>query len=275
MIRKISEIIAFYIKLKINKNLIPLCYFNEVTNVGDALNIDLIKFISGKEAIKVPSTKLFKHLCAVGSVLSSMNHNSIIWGSGLISEEAINHITEIGDIRAVRGFYSKKKIEEKFNIKLNIPLGDPALLLPKIFKASKIKDFKFGLILHYMDENHPICHKVKQLGGHIINVNLPIHDFILELTRCEVIISSSMHGLIISDAYDVPNQRVILSDKIVGGDFKYRDYYSTTDFPDAEGIHLTTKVEDADIRELINKAKVKHTILDLDDLYKAFPCDAF
>lgn len=275
MIKKIIQYLSFYAKLKFNKKLIPLCYFDEVKNVGDALNLDIIKYISGKDGVKVPSTKLFKHLCAVGSVLSSMNHNSVVWGSGLISEDAINTITELGDIRAVRGFYSKQKIEEKFNVKLKIPLGDPALLLPRMYNASQKKDYEFGLVLHYMDETHPIIDKVQALGGNIIYVSLPVADFIEELTRCNAIISSSMHGLIISDAYNIPNKRIILGDKIVGGDFKYRDYYSTTVKPDELGIHIAGNIRDTEIYDLVKMADVKNTILDLEDLYQAFPKDVF
>lgn len=275
MIKKIIECLKFYLRLKFNKNLIPLCYFNEVANVGDALNLDIIKYISGKDGIKVPSTKLFKHLCAVGSVLSSMNHNSVVWGSGLISEDAIKTIKQLGDIKALRGYYSKQKIEEKFNVKLEIPLGDPALLLPRIYSASHKKDYEFGLVLHYMDEKHPIAEIIRRLGGNIISVSLPAKEFIRELTCCNVILSSSMHGLIISDAYNIRNKHIILSDKIVGGDFKYRDYYSTTDKPDELGTYIPQNIEDKEVYDLIKKASVKKTILDLDKLYQAFPKNEF
>lgn len=275
MIKKIIECLKFYLRLKFNKKLIPLCYFNEVANVGDALNLDIIKYISGKDGIKVPSTKLFKHLCAVGSVLSSMNNNSVVWGSGLISEDAINTIKQLGDIKALRGYYSKQKVEEKFNIKLEIPLGDPALLLPRIYSASHKKDYEFGLVLHYMDEKHPIAEIIRRLGGNIISVSLPAKEFIRELTCCNVILSSSMHGLIISDAYNIRNKHIILSDKIVGGDFKYRDYYSTTDKPDELGAYVPHNIEDKEVYDLIKKASVKKTILDLDKLYQAFPKNEF
>ena len=51
-------------------------------------------------------------------------------------------------------------------------------------------------------------------------------DVIDEIKKCECVISSSLHGLIISDAYGIANVRVKFSDSIKGGDFKYKDYYS-------------------------------------------------
>ena len=47
-----------------------------------------------------------------------------------------------------------------------------------------------------------------------------------KIAECETIISSSLHGLIAADSFGIPNRQIILSDKIVGGLFKYNDYYS-------------------------------------------------
>jgi len=35
-----------------------------------------------------------------------------------------------------------------------------------------------------------------------------------------------MYGLIAADSLGIPNFRMVLSDKIIGGDYKYNDYYS-------------------------------------------------
>ena len=35
-----------------------------------------------------------------------------------------------------------------------------------------------------------------------------------------------MHGLIAADALGIPNARIRVADRITGGDYKFRDYYS-------------------------------------------------
>jgi hypothetical protein len=35
-----------------------------------------------------------------------------------------------------------------------------------------------------------------------------------------------MHGLIVADSFGIPNMRVIASESLMGGDYKFRDYYS-------------------------------------------------
>ena len=44
---------------------------------------------------------------------------------------------------------------------------------------------------------------------------------------CETIASSSLHGLIAADSFHIPNLWIKLSNRIIGNDFKYHDYYSS------------------------------------------------
>ena len=59
----------------------------------------------------------------------------------------------------------------------------------------------------------------------IIDVTQPIEKVIDEINKCEMTLSSSLHGIIISHAYNIKCMWVQISRKIVGNLFKYRDYY--------------------------------------------------
>jgi hypothetical protein len=48
------------------------------------------------------------------------------------------------------------------------------------------------------------------------------------ITACHAILSSSLHGLIVAEAYGVPAAWMTITDKVKGGGFKFCDYYLAT-----------------------------------------------
>ena len=107
--------------------------YPESRNFGDALNIPLIKLLSGKKVIfskYVNSKPAMKRYSVIGSVLQSIPEQSIVWGSGMISDMEINKKLPT-DIYAVRGPKSRNILKKNG---YNCPqvYGDPALLLPLI-----------------------------------------------------------------------------------------------------------------------------------------------
>jgi pyruvyltransferase len=71
-------------------------------------------------------------------------------------------------------------------------------------------------------------------------------DVVNEILSCEYIISSSLHGLIVSEAYSIPNLWIKVSDKIRGGEFKYQDYFQSIGIMNASPfcIHNGVSFED-------------------------------
>lgn len=250
-------------------------YYKEHKNVGDLVSIDICNNMFGFPIYTFPGIRYFEHYLMVGSVLGGMNRKSRVWGSGLISENEVDGVAEIGKIYAVRGHYTKSKLEQKFKITLDVPLGDPALLLPKIYPPVPAikKKYKIGIVAHYVDVGNTWLNHMLSLPN-IVNVDvaLSVHDFINLVQECEYILSSSLHGLIIADAYNVPNYRLQLSGKIVGGDFKFMDYYSTTDSPNAYIEALSPdRDENNDILKLTERCYVKNYKYDLLELYLSNP----
>lgn len=245
-------------------------YFNSVSNVGDQINIDIMQHYSCKNISNTPGNSLFKHYLVVGSVLHNMNKNSVVMGSGLIHPSYSNQIRGLGNIKILRGLNSLKIINDKFSLDLKIPLGDPAILFPKIHNPVFSKKYKFGLVLHYVDINHPIKSIAKEMGANIISVSLSPKDFVNEMLKCENIISSSMHGLILADAYNIPNKRLILSSDITGGDYKYSDYYSVTKKPNEMGVHVNRDLDSSTVEKIIRLCTIKDYKFDLSNLENEF-----
>ena len=51
-------------------------------------------------------------------------------------------------------------------------------------------------------------------------------DVCRDISGCERILSSSLHGLIIADSFSIPNRRIGFYNNLKGGDFKFEDYAS-------------------------------------------------
>ena len=49
---------------------------------------------------------------------------------------------------------------------------------------------------------------------------------ITEIAQSEMILSSSLHGLIIADAFRIPNKRIYFTEAPLGSGIKFDDYYS-------------------------------------------------
>lgn len=197
-------------------------------NFGDSLNSSLLRELVGKNFYE---SFLFKNdkeeLLMIGSVLEKMTKNSIIWGAGFINNNPEIFIKP-KKVYAVRGPYTREELLKK-NIDCPEIYGDPAILLPLFYKPKIIKKFKFGIIPHYIDKYHPFVREFQKRKDVLfidIEKKYPKwQDFIDLISSCEGILTSSLHGVIISDTYNIPNIWIKLTDGVSGNGFKFKDYY--------------------------------------------------
>ena len=89
--------------------------------------------------------------------------------------------------------------------------------------------YALGIIPHVVDQQHQVIREIKEkYADEILVIDLARYerwtDVIDQICSCEKILSSSLHGLIVSDAYQIPNCWIELTGNISGGYFKYRDY---------------------------------------------------
>jgi pyruvyltransferase len=91
--------------------------------------------------------------------------------------------------------------------------------------------------------------------------------FLSTLAACEAVASSSLHGLIFAEALRVPNVWIELSDKVLGGGFKFRDWFSLAEMPQHKPVVPRSTDE---MVELIEKATLHDIRIDADSLMKSF-----
>jgi len=99
------------------------------------------------------------------------------------------------------------------------------LLLPRFYQPKSDKKYKVGIIPHYVDFD--ICNKLfsNLENVKIIDVCNDVEKVVNDICECEMTISSSLHGIIVSHAYNIKSCWVKLSDKIYGDGIKFLDYY--------------------------------------------------
>lgn len=242
-------------------------------NFGDALNPWLIQKMTGKEIVNANKSFNFRKkpvYSLIGSVLDrSRFDNMIVWGSGF---KSINSKVKVKPkkILAVRGPLTRENFMKQ-GIDCPEVYGDPALLLPKVYYPKVSKKYSVGIIPHYVDKNTHLLKKLtkdSKVTFKIIDIEDKIENIIENILSCELIISSSLHGLIVADAYGIQSLYVRFSDKISGGNFKFKDYMLSVGRTDYEPYVVTENSTLSELMSIFTKYEVK---IDLNLLLDVFP----
>ncbi len=242
------------------------CLWSKSPNWGDALTPYIVKVISGRKARYEESPFVWKNL-VVGSILDRADKYSIVWGAGMIAPDKFPRQTP-HVVHAVRGPLTRDQLL-KSGIHCPETYGDPALLMPRYFNPPRTVKWTLGVIPHCVDKDHPWINKIRTEDNiKVIDICSETEVFIREILACEAVISSSLHGLICSDAYQIPNRRMILSNKLLGGNFKFHDYYKSISVDAKPPIKPS---ENDRASDFISSATTSSIKLDLDALLKACP----
>ncbi len=239
------------------------------SNLGDDLNVPLLEWLSGRK-IRFYKT-LFrkqKNIMAIGSVIDlCANSKSIVWGSGAIDGKERLKEPPL-KVFAVRGPLTREYLVKQ-GISCPPVFGDPALLLPKMYTPSSFeKKYRIGIIPHYKDQKLPAVKDFLSNYKDVLLIKMRGYQswqsVIDQICSCESIISSSLHGLILSDAYGVPNVRIRLSDALKGGDFKFRDYYAGINKPYVDPVDCRDKIDIQSILScIVNYSPVQYDSTEL------------
>ena len=195
-----------------------LWWMKEEDNYGDLLSHFLFDYFN------IPYTYTNAdqaNIICIGSIIKFATENTIVLGSGLIKSKQKPHPNAI--YKFVRGPLSRNRILE-LGGQCPAIYGDAAFLLPLIWQKSK-QIHEVGIIPHIYNYEEV---KEKYPNYKVINLKTNDPEFITkEITSCKQIISSSLHGLIVAHAYDIPAAWVKFTNKLVGDDIKFNDFYAS------------------------------------------------
>lgn len=185
-------------------------------NFGDVLGPALVHKFTGKTPNLVSAEE--SSLVTIGSILEHLppKYSGAVAGIGVAHSQTRN-LLEGAEVLALRGQLAVAATGAK-EVKL---LADPGLLAIDMVEDYPEKEYEFGVIKHYADKNTKTPH-----GALEINILDPIEKVIFDAAKCEKIISSSLHGIILADALGLPRMWAKHS-RVQGGGHKFHDYASS------------------------------------------------
>jgi len=203
--------------------------------------------------------------------MASATAYSQVWGTGVMHPDLGIGTVPAGNVHALRGHLSHSAMRQGGVMVGDVPLGDPGYLAPRLLgiqRAAKPK-FRVGLACHYVDRHNPVLRRMlTESGVADLNVHEAPEVFLSRMADCETVVSSSLHGLVFAEALGIPNLWIKAGEEIAGGDFKFRDWFSTTARPQVTHHSLTASDTAAG---LARNAECHESTIDIEALTAAFP----
>jgi pyruvyltransferase len=184
------------------------------------------------------------HYLIVGSILKHVTAHADVWGIGIMhagDSDLIRNKVRSDNIHAVRGPLSLYALMDVGILDSGdgIALGDPALLLPLVYSPCVAKKYRLGIIPHHTEYEETYerfaglddtC--VITVGG--LGEHANVERVIDQILSCEGIASSSLHGVIVAHAYNIPaswcNFSSVTKTEAMGTTrLKFYDYYGSVE----------------------------------------------
>ncbi len=191
-----------------------------VNNFGDLIGPWIVERI--RSALNIGrSISSEQRLLTVGSIIPLCSQDDdIVWGSGIHGNYLPLTDVQRFDVRAVRGPLTAALLRDMGN---EVPevYGDPALLIPHLWNDSElgVRRMSGGTVIV------PNYHDVPGAPPNALDPRGNLLERIRKIASANRVIASSLHGIVIAEAYGVPAVLVASSRE---RPFKYEDYYTGT-----------------------------------------------
>jgi pyruvyltransferase len=188
-------------------------------NFGDDLNPYLLESVLGRPVYRDAKQQSL-HLLGVGSILERANQNSIVVGSGFIRPDS-ELSREPHSVLAVRGELTQQRLG-----KTGLLLGDPGILVPHLLGVKSTNQEDVVLVPHvdsYSGIQAEFAHKYK-----VVDPSKEFSQVISNIAKAKYVLSQSLHGLVMADALSIPSVWIQPSEKMIGGEYKFQDYFTST-----------------------------------------------
>jgi len=235
-------------------------------NMGDIITPVILDKMFNVKANWVDTKKTTtQHFIMTGSILKFTSPKTTVWGSGVIRE--IDEPSPDAEYLSVRGPLSYEIVRVHGGDVKDI-FGDPAMLLPFFHKNNKQKKYKIGILPHYVDYKSVVELYKTEPDIKVIDIlNVDPLSVVDEMLECEKIVTSSLHGVIVCNAYNIPVSLVKYSNLLYGDGIKFKDHLLSVGVNSFTMHDVTEKLS---LKHLEKLSYIKDTSLDCTKMINAF-----
>lgn len=211
-----------YLRWRLAARGLPLWWHVGRPNFGDDINPTFFARVTGLP-VRLAATGRTPHLLGAGSILEKATPASVVCGAGFLAAPT-GPPPRPSAVVAVRGALSLAAIGgDEATL-----LGDPLVLVDGLVQPVP-KRHPVGFVPHVVsiDRWRADCRGRSLL----VDPSAEPWRVVETIAACELVLSQSLHGLIVADALGVPNVWVAPAAGMVGGRFKFDDYFSTLEWP--------------------------------------------
>lgn len=188
---------------------LTLYWWNDVMNFGDDLSRAVVSHVSGRDVTWAANRKA--EMVAIGSVLQGVRNQYKdgppegrkirVWGSGLMFPVPVDFLRHVR-VHLVRGPITATLLgldHDRF--------GDPGLLARDVFGEPGAREDRIGVVPHLNHVDEPMVAEVLAQDPRLklIDPRRSAREVTREIATSAHVVSSSLHGLVVADAYGVPN----------------------------------------------------------------------
>lgn len=204
---------------------LQLHWWKAEPNFGDAINPLIVGHVAGRAVAHQGPRKA--DVFAIGSMLQVVKRshkeprdkgNVVVWGTGLLNPVFGHDFLDNVELALVRGPITAALLKREMK-----RFGDPGLLINDVLPFEGKRQDRIGIVPHYslMDDPDLRAFAHSDPAYLLIDPRGDAAEVCLQIASCAHVFASSLHGLIVADAYGVPNTWITPSGQSW---LKYLDY---------------------------------------------------
>jgi len=215
---------------------VPLCWVattrsRPYANLGDALSPVVVSALSGLPIVHRHFDSNSERFACVGTIGQNFSRGTVhLWGTGVDADRNPIHPQFRSYqrppntnfvVHALRGPVSAQ-IFRREGIDVPDVYGDPVWFLPSVMQPAIEPSYELGVVVHLTElselfptaSTHEVLLRYRippELSSHVRIINTlteptfdAIEQKVKEITSCKRILSTSLHGLVIAEAYNIP-----------------------------------------------------------------------